>query len=69
MKEQILRAIEKSPADYTEIRLERRQWTTVAYQNEDLEHLDSSADAGGMVRVLVNGGWRISTDTSRKPAA
>jgi TldD protein len=60
MKEQILRAIEKSPADYTEIRLERRQWTTVAYQNEDLEHLDSSADAGGMVRVLVNGGWGIA---------
>ncbi|MEI6510047.1 MAG: TldD/PmbA family protein [bacterium] len=60
MKDRILRVLEKSPADYTEIRLERRQWTQVSYQNEDLEHLESSNDAGGMVRALVRGGWGIA---------
>lgn len=59
MKEQILKAIERSKADYTEIRIEREWRSEVLYRKDRLENLESSSELGGIVRCLVNGGWGI----------
>jgi len=62
MQDQIQAAIRGSKADYTEIRIEKRESTTVAYRGRDLETADAVTDAGGIVRCLCrNGGWGIAT--------
>ncbi len=60
MKDAIKRAVAGSPADYTEIRVERRWLNRVVFQRETLETLESATELGGVVRCLVNGGWGIS---------
>lgn len=64
MREQILKALERSRADYTEIRVEREWRTEVAYRKENLENLESSSELGGIVRCLVGGGWGIAVFNS-----
>ncbi|MCS7198320.1 MAG: TldD/PmbA family protein [Candidatus Bipolaricaulota bacterium] len=64
MHEQILRALERSRADYTEIRIEREWRTEVAYRKNNLENLESSSELGGIVRCLVGGGWGIAVFNS-----
>ncbi len=59
MKERILKAIERSRADYTEIRIEREWRSEVLYHKDRLENLESSSELGGLVRCLVNGGWGL----------
>ena len=62
MKEKILAALESSQADYTEIRLEEREATSVIYRGDDLETANGVNDTGGVVRCLVKGGgWGIAT--------
>ncbi len=62
MREQIERAIRSSRADYTEVRLEERENTRVAFRGPDLETADAVLDRGGIVRCLVHGGgWGIAT--------
>ena len=62
MKEKILAALESSQADYTEIRLEEREATSVIYRGDDLEAANGVNDTGGVVRCLVKrGGWGIAT--------
>ena len=62
MRDRITEAIKQSPADYTEIRIEKRQSTNVQYRGKNLESAGANSDAGGIVRCLVKkGGWGTST--------
>ena len=62
MQERIQSAVKGSRADYTEIRLEEREATTVAFRGRDLEAASAVIDTGGMVRCLVRGGgWGVVT--------
>lgn len=62
MREQIQSALQASRADYTEIRLEERQSTRVAFRGPELETANVTLDRGGIVRCLVHGGgWGIAT--------
>ena len=66
MQDKVLAALKSSKADYTEIRLEEREATTVAYRGKDLETAGAVLDAGGIVRCLVrDGGWGVATFNDR----
>lgn len=66
MRGKIEAALESSKADYTEIRIEEREATTVAYRGKDLETASAVIDAGGIVRCLCkDGGWGIATFNDR----
>jgi TldD protein len=66
MRERMTAAISSSKADYTEIRIEERQSTTVAYRGRNLETASAVVDAGGIVRCLCrDGGWGIVTFNQR----
>jgi TldD protein len=66
MKGKIEAALKSSKADYTEIRLEEREATTVSYRGADLENASAVIDAGGIVRCLCkDGGWGIATFNAR----
>ena len=65
MREIIARALKVSKADYTEIRLERREASKVVYRGRELETADVTIDVGGIVRALCkDGGWGIATFNS-----
>ena len=64
MRDGIMKALENSSADYTEIRVEREWRSRVVYQGRDLENLEASSELGGIVRCLVGGGWGISVFNS-----
>ncbi len=64
MRDRILQALERSRADYTEIRVEREWRTEVSYRKNNLENLESSSELGGIVRCLVGGGWGIAVFNS-----
>ena len=64
MRDRILKALERSGADYADVRVEREWRTRVAYQGRDLENLEASSELGGIVRCLVGGGWGISVFNS-----
>ncbi len=58
MQDLIQAALKSSKADYTEIRIEEREATTIAYRGKDLETASAVIDAGGIVRCLCrDGGW------------
>ncbi|MFP4630561.1 MAG: TldD/PmbA family protein [Candidatus Acetothermia bacterium] len=57
-------ALQASKGEFTEIRLEREWRTEVKYEKDNLINLDSSQEAGGIVRTLVRGGWGIATFNS-----
>jgi TldD protein len=62
MREKMQAALRSSKADYTEIRLEERESTTVVYRGKELETAQAVIDTGGIVRCLCrNGGWGIAT--------
>ena len=66
MRDRIEAALKSSRADYTEIRIEEREATTVAYRGSDLETASAGIDAGGIVRCLCkDGGWGIATFNDR----
>jgi TldD protein len=66
MHDRIAAALKSSKADYTEIRLEEREATTVAYRGKNMESANSVIDAGGIVRCLCrDGGWGIATFNDR----
>ncbi len=69
MEELIKQAIEKSTADYTEVRIEREVRSQVLFRKEKLENLERSSEFGGIVRCLKNGGWGIAVfnDISELP--
>ncbi|MCL7454066.1 MAG: TldD/PmbA family protein [Anaerolineae bacterium] len=66
MHQKIRDAIKRSRADYTEIRVEDREATSIRYRGRDLEEAGAVVDAGGIVRCLVrNGGWGVVTFNDR----
>ncbi len=66
MRDRIEAALGSSKADYTEIRIEEREATTVAYRGKDLETASAVIDAGGIVRCLCkDGGWGTATFNDR----
>lgn len=70
MRDQIRAVIERSRADYTEIRLEEKESTTVSFRGRELENVSSVIDAGGIVRCFRrDGGWGIATFNSRENLA
>ena len=67
MRDKIKAALKSSKADYTEIRLEEREATTVSYRGKDLETASAVIDAGGIVRCLCKeGGWGVATFNDRE---
>jgi TldD protein len=62
VQDKIKAALKGSQADYTEIRIEEREATTVAFRGKNLETADAVIDTGGIVRCLCqDGGWGIAT--------
>jgi TldD protein len=62
MRDKIEAALKTSKADYTEIRVEQRESTTVSYRGKNLEAANAVIDAGGIVRCLVrDGGWGVAS--------
>jgi TldD protein len=65
MRECMEQALRTSKADYTEIRIEQREASTVIFRGRDLETADVVIDVGGIVRSLCrDGGWGIATFNS-----
>ena len=60
MRERIERALRKSEAEYTEIRIETVISSWVNFRGEDLDNIGSSKTVGGIVRALFKGGWGYS---------
>ncbi len=66
MREKIQAALKHSQADYTEIRLEEKESTSVVYQGKNLEQASAVIDAGGIVRCLCRkNGWGVATFNNR----
>ncbi len=62
MRDKIQAALAHSQADYTEIRIQELESTTIAYRGKDLETASAVIDKGGLVRCLVRkNGWGIAT--------
>ena len=62
MRDRMQEAIKRSKADYSEIRIEEKESTRIAYQGKDLENAGTVLDKGGIVRVLVRSkGWGVAT--------
>jgi TldD protein len=58
-------ALQRSRADYTEIRVERTWSSAVTFRGRRLESATVSEDQGGFVRVLYQGcGWGVASFTS-----
>jgi TldD protein len=65
VRDRIEAALKQSQADYTEIRIEQRESTTVEYRGKTLETASAVIDTGGMVRCLCrNNGWGVATFNS-----
>ena len=65
MRDRLAGALRRSPADYTEIRVERTWASQVSFRGSRLETATASEDQGGFVRVLNEGcGWGIAAFTS-----
>ncbi len=70
MYDRIEAALKRSKADYTEIRIEQREATTVAFRGKNLETAQAVIDAGGIVRCLCrDGGWGVATFNDRSDLA
>jgi TldD protein len=62
MRDKIEAALMSSKADYTEIRIEERESTRVAFRGKNLETAGTVLDAGGIVRCLIKDhGWGVAT--------
>jgi len=61
LRERIEKALKRSKADYTEIRIETDIQSGLLFKGEELDQIGSARSVGGMVRALVRGGWGIAT--------
>ena len=65
MIDRLTTALQRSRADYTEIRVERTWSTAVTFRGRRLESAIASEDQGGFVRALhAGGGWGVASFTS-----
>ena len=70
MRDRIESALRGSKADYTEIRIEQREATMVAFRGRNLETASAVVDTGGIVRCLCrNNGWVVVTFNSLEDLA
>jgi len=62
MRDRIQEVLKRSRADYTEIRLEEKESTRVAFRGKELETANANIDKGGIVRCLIRDkGWGVVT--------
>ncbi|OEU52047.1 MAG: hypothetical protein BA872_07170 [Desulfobacterales bacterium C00003060] len=61
MRERMEKALRKSNAEYTEIRIENVASSWANFRGEELDKIGSSRTLGGIVRALVKGGWGYAT--------
>jgi TldD protein len=62
MRDRLQEALKHSKADYTEIRIEEKETTRVAFRGKDLELANANIDKGGIVRCLIKDkGWGVAT--------
>jgi TldD protein len=62
MQDRIQEAINRSKADYTEIRIEEKETTRVVFRGKELEAANANIDKGGIVRCLIKDkGWGVAT--------
>jgi len=61
MRERIEKALRKSDAEYTEIRIENVTSSWANFRGDELDSIGSSKTLGGIVRALVKGGWGYAT--------
>jgi TldD protein len=62
MRDLIEQALKHSKADYTEIRLEEKETTRVAFRSKELDLANANIDKGGIIRCLIkNKGWGVVT--------
>lgn len=59
----IREALGSAPADYAEVRWEEVVRSRVQFQRDQLMALESSREAGGIARALVDGAWGIAVFT------
>jgi len=57
MRERMARALRRSDAEYTEIRIESVTSSWVNFRGEELDSIGSLRTVGGIVRALFKGGW------------
>lgn len=70
MQDRMRDALRRSKADYTEIRIEQREATTVAYRGRSLETASAVIDTGGIVRCLFRkNGWGVASFNSLEDLA
>lgn len=55
------RALQKSRAEYTEIRVEQTFSSWMTFRGPELDNIGSSSAVGGIVRSYVKGGWGMAT--------
>lgn len=59
MKARLFEALNKSWADFTEIRVEREEGTHLAYRGREMDSAHCSVFSGGIVRACIRGGWGV----------
>jgi len=57
MRERMEKALSKSDAEYTEIRIESVISSWASFRGKELDSIGSSKTLGGIARALVRGGW------------
>jgi len=60
VRDVIERALSGSPADYTDVRIERRLGTTIKLTNGKIDGFESCTESGGIARCLTNGAWGVA---------
>jgi TldD protein len=61
MRERLEKALRRSGAEYTEIRIESVDSSWANFKGEELDSIGSAKTFGGIVRALVKGGWGYVT--------
>jgi TldD protein len=61
MRERMEKALSRSDAEYTEVRIERVTSSWANFRGEEMDKIGSSKTSGGIVRALVKGGWGYAT--------
>ena len=61
MRERMEKALRKSDAEYTEVRIENVASSWANFRGDELDSIGSSKTLGGIVRALVKGGWGHAT--------
>lgn len=56
-RDELEAALKNTGADYVEIRLEENAGTRIMYRGREVEDLGRTANKGGSIRALANGGW------------